>query len=71
MRDFILKRVAALLLPFIQMYGLYVILHGHVSPGGSFAGGIVVGLAFIAFTSIYGLERGRAKVPEKDRKSVV
>ncbi|NLH87416.1 MAG: sodium:proton antiporter, partial [Firmicutes bacterium] len=35
MRDFILKRVAALLLPFIQMYGLYVIFHGHVSPGGS------------------------------------
>jgi multicomponent Na+:H+ antiporter subunit B len=64
-RDFILKRVAALLLPFIQMYGLYVIFHGHVSPGGSFAGGIVVGLAFIAFTIIYGLERGRAKVPEK------
>ena len=65
MRDFILKRVAALLLPFIQMYGLYVILHGHVSPGGSFAGGIVVGLAFIAFTTIYGLERGKAKVPEE------
>ena len=65
MRDFVLKRVAALLLPFIQMYGLYVIFHGHVSPGGSFAGGIVVGLAFIAFATIYGLERGRAKVPEK------
>ncbi len=65
MRDFILKRVAALLLPFIQMYGLYVIFHGHVSPGGSFAGGIVVGLAFIAFATIYGLERGRAKMPER------
>ena len=65
MKDFVLKRVAALLLPFIQMYGLYVIFHGHVSPGGSFAGGIVVGLAFIAFATIYGLERGRAKVPEK------
>jgi multicomponent Na+:H+ antiporter subunit B len=33
--------------------------------GGSFAGGIVVGLAFIAFTTIYGLERGKAKVPEE------
>jgi len=64
-RDFVLKRVAALLLPFIQMYGLYVVLHGHVSPGGSFAGGIVVGLAFIAFATIYGLEKGRAKLPEK------
>ena len=64
MRDFVLKRVAAFLLPFIQMYGLYVIFHGHVSPGGSFAGGLVMGLAFIAFVTIYGLERGRAKLPE-------
>jgi multicomponent Na+:H+ antiporter subunit B len=63
-RDFVLKRVAAFLLPFIQMYGLYVIFHGHVSPGGSFAGGLVMGLAFIAFVTIYGLERGRAKLPE-------
>lgn len=65
MRDFVLKRVTALLLPFIQIYGLYVIFHGHVSPGGSFAGGIVVGLAFIAFVTIYGMERGRAMLPEK------
>ncbi|NMB45666.1 MAG: sodium:proton antiporter [Firmicutes bacterium] len=64
MRDFVLKRVAALLLPLIQMYGLYVIFHGHVSPGGSFAGGMVVGLAFIAYATIYGLERGREKLPE-------
>ncbi len=49
MRDFVLKRVVALLLPFIQMYGMYVILHGHVSPGGAFAGGIVVGLGLIGF----------------------
>ncbi|NMB26016.1 MAG: sodium:proton antiporter [Firmicutes bacterium] len=64
MRDFILKRVAALILPFICMYGLYVIFHGHVSPGGSFAGGIIVGLSFIAFATIYGLEKGRGKLPE-------
>lgn len=64
MKDFVLKRVAALLLPFIQMYGLYVIFHGHVSPGGSFAGGIVVGLSFIAYATIYGLKRGRARLPE-------
>lgn len=65
MKDFVLKRVAALLLPFIQMYGLYVIFHGHVSPGGSFAGGIVVGLSFIAYATIYGLKRGRARLPER------
>lgn len=65
MKDFIVKQVVALVLPFVMIYGFYVIFHGHVSPGGSFAGGIVVGLALIAFASIYGMDRGRAKVPEK------
>lgn len=65
MKDFILKRVAAIILPLMFIYGIYVILHGHVSPGGSFAGGIIVGLSFIAFSTIYGLEKGQAKLPEK------
>lgn len=65
MKDFILKRMAAIILPFICVYGFYVILHGHVSPGGSFAGGIIVGLSLIAYSTIYGIEKGRAKLPEK------
>lgn len=65
MRDFVLKQVAAIILPIMFIYGFYVILHGHVSPGGSFAGGIIVGLSFIAFSTIYGIEKGRAKLPEK------
>jgi len=64
-KDFILKRIAAVILPFICIYGVYVILHGHISAGGSFAGGIIVGLSFIAFSTIYGIEEGRAKLPEK------
>lgn len=65
MRDFILKRMIAILLAFIFIYGFYVILHGHISPGGSFAGGIIVGLSFIAFSTVYGIEAGKAKLPEK------
>ena len=58
MKDFILKRAASLILPFIFVYGIYVILHGAVSPGGSFAGGIIVGLSFIAFDDLR-IEKGR------------
>ena len=65
MRDFILKQVASIILPFVCIYGFYVILHGAVSPGGSFAGGIIVGLSFIAFSTVYGIEKCRAKLPEK------
>ncbi|HZK20738.1 MAG TPA: MnhB domain-containing protein [Oscillospiraceae bacterium] len=65
MKDFILKRMAAAILPFIFIYGFYVILHGHVSAGGSFAGGIIVGLSLIAYSTIYGLKEGQRKIPEK------
>ena len=65
MRDFIFKRIAAIIVPFMCIYGFYVILHGSSSAGGSFAGGIILGLSFIAFATIYGLEEGKKKLPEK------
>lgn len=65
MIDFIVKRIAALIVPFICMYGFYVILHGSSSAGGSFAGGIILGLGFIAFATIYGVKEGKEKIPEK------
>lgn len=65
MRDFIFKRIAAIIVPFMCIYGFYVILHGSSSAGGSFAGGIILGLAFIVFSTVYGLEKGKEKLPEK------
>lgn len=65
MRDYIFKRVAAIIVPFIFMYGFYVILHGSSSAGGSFAGGIILALGFIVFSTIFGLEKGKEKLPEK------
>jgi multicomponent Na+:H+ antiporter subunit B len=64
-KDFILKRLVLLLLPFIQIYGAFIILYGHVSAGGSFAGGIVVGLAIMIFSTVFGAHRGQEKLPEK------
>lgn len=63
MLDFILKKVVLFLLPFIQMFGFYIIFHGHLSPGGSFAGGIIVAIGFICFSLVFGAERGQEKIP--------
>ena len=41
MRDSIFKRIATLIVPYVFIFGFYVILHGSVSAGGSFAGGII------------------------------
>ena len=52
----IIKTVCRILVPFIQMFGLYVIMHGHSSPGGGFQGGVILGSSFILLSLAYGID---------------
>lgn len=45
--SFIVKTVSHWLKPFILLFGIYVIIYGHLTPGGGFSGGIIVACAFI------------------------
>jgi multicomponent Na+:H+ antiporter subunit B len=45
--DVIIESVSRLTVPFIQLFGLYVIAHGHSSPGGGFQGGVIIAAAII------------------------
>lgn len=36
-----------LVVPVIQLFALYVVAHGHHSPGGGFQGGVILGASFI------------------------
>lgn len=47
MNDTILKQVVKIIAPCIQLFGIYVILYGHISPGGGFAGGTIISASFI------------------------
>ncbi|RQD84468.1 MAG: sodium:proton antiporter [Methanocalculus sp. MSAO_Arc2] len=38
----IVRTAADVLFPFIMVYGLYIIIHGHVTPGGGFQGGAIL-----------------------------
>ena len=38
----------------IVLYGIYIILHGHLTPGGGFAGGVIIALAFLNYLLAYG-----------------
>ncbi|OWZ83908.1 MnhB domain-containing protein [Natranaerobius trueperi] len=49
MKDLILRVVARALIPFIIIYGLFVIFFGHVSPGGGFSGGATLGAGLILY----------------------
>ena len=50
----IVKKVTQLLVGIIFMYGIYIILHGHLTPGGGFAGGAIIAGAFILLILAYG-----------------
>lgn len=54
--DLIIKTSVRLLVPFIQLFGLYVIVHGHYSPGGGFQGGVILGAAFILLALAYDMK---------------
>jgi len=43
---FILRTAADLLFPLLLIVGLFIILHGHLTPGGGFQGGVVLAAAF-------------------------
>ncbi len=63
MDDLIVKTITRIVVPFIQLYGLFIILHGHISPGGGFAGGAIIGASLILYTLAFGLEAGHKAAP--------
>lgn len=52
----IVKTVTRLTVYFILLYGIYITISGHVSPGGGFAGGVIIALAFIQVMLAFGKE---------------
>lgn len=56
-RDVILEKTARFLVPIIIVFGIYVILNGHLSPGGGFSGGAIIGAGLILFANAYGFAR--------------
>lgn len=63
--DLINKTTARLVIPFILLFALYVIAHGHYSPGGGFQGGVILGAAIILFAISYDLRSADRKMPER------
>lgn len=42
----IVKTVARMMISAIILFGFYIILYGHITPGGGFAGGVILAIAF-------------------------
>lgn len=57
MNHTILEVVSKIMIPFIQVFGIYVVVFGHLSPGGGFAGGTILGVSLIFYRMAYGKEK--------------
>ena len=55
-----MKSIAGIVFPLAFMYGVYIFVHGHLTPGGGFQGGTIIASSIIL---IY-LGYGRLNIPE-------
>lgn len=58
----VLLEIGKIIIPFIQIFGIYVIFFGHLSPGGGFAGGTIIGASLILYRIIFGREKTKKKL---------
>ncbi len=59
-RNQILGHIAGVLMPIVMLYGLYILCNGHLSPGGGFAGGSILGGALILCENAFGVKSVRS-----------
>ncbi len=52
----IVKTITRLVTTFITLFGLYVVVYGHVTPGGGFAGGVIIAAGLILVLLAFGRE---------------
>lgn len=58
----IVKTIVKLVVPPIILFGIYIFLHGHLTPGGGFPGGVIVASSFILLTLAFGREVASQKL---------
>lgn len=66
MRDqVILRIITKLIIPYILVFGFYVITHGELGAGGGFQGGVILASASILYGIVYGVEEMRKIIPRR------
>lgn len=53
----IVKTVTRWVSPFILVFGIYIALTGHLTPGGGFPGGVIIAGCFVLLMLAYGKEK--------------
>ena len=59
----IVDLVTRIMVPVIQIFALYVVFHGHYSPGGGFQGGALIAGSVLLARVVFGRDRSRPIFP--------
>ena len=63
--NIVVDLICRALAPFILLFALYVVTHGHHSPGGGFQGGAILAASVILLRLSLGKERTSRKFPPR------
>ena len=69
--DIILQKTAGILVPIVLLTGVYVVLNGHLSPGGGFSGGAIMGAGLILYVTAFGFDKMRKFFTYKTYQRIV
>ena len=61
----IVKTITRLVFGFIVVYSACIVLYGHITPGGGFAGGVMLACAFILLVLAFGKQTALDIISEK------
>lgn len=61
----IVKTITDFVVAFIVVFGAYIVLYGHLTPGGGFAGGVIIACAFILILLAHGREVAFSRLSER------
>jgi len=59
----IVKTVSMWVKGFILVFGIYIVLYGHLTPGGGFGGGVIIAMAFVLMTLCCGKHEALKRMP--------
>jgi len=58
----IVRTISRLMFPFMLLFGIYIVVHGHLTPGGGFPGGVVIAAAAVMILLAFGIESAQRKI---------
>jgi len=61
----LVQTLGRILIPWIQLFGLYVLFFGQYGPGGGFVGGVLLGTSVILAILVFGPESSHSAIAKK------